>query len=345
MKKDSEETSHFNKTFSLNQFGSIRIYGAEEIRQILTMSEVIELMAIAFKGLSEGQYYIPLRYVSEIPGKQLSLLFKPAVDFKSERLAIKILTQNDSDSKSGLPSIMGTVMLLDANTGLLLALMDGSYITNIRTGAASGIATKILAREDSRVAAIFGCGAQGRTQLEAILSIRSLSRIYAFDTNSQRLGIFVEEMKSRFMTDIQACDNLAVLKEVDIICTATGSLSPLFDRNHIKPGVHINAIGSYKPFMQEIDPYIIHDSRLFVDSIDSCCAESGDIIKPVEMGIISNDHILGEIGEVIAGKKTGRISESDITIFKSVGVAIQDLVVANHLYDRSMHSQNIPTIC
>ena len=340
MKKDSEETNHFNNTISLNQFGSIRIFTAEEIRKILSMSEVIELMAKAFKGLSEDEYYIPLRYVTEIPGKQLSLLFKPAVDLKSERLSIKILTQNDSNSKSGLPSIMGMVMLLDVNTGLLLALMDGSYITNIRTGAASGIATHKLAREDSKVAAIFGCGAQGRTQLEAILSIRSLSRIYAFDTNPQSLKVFVEEMKSRFMIDIQACEDPMVLKEVDIICTATGSGSPLFERKHIKPGVHINAIGSYKPFMQEIDPYIIHDSRLFVDSINSCCAESGDIIKPVNMGLIKEDHIQGEIGEIIAGKKIGRASENDITIFKSVGLAVQDLVVANHVYDKSMPSIN-----
>jgi len=336
MKQDSEETKHFNNLFSLNKFGPVRIYAAEEIRKILTMSEVIELMAKAFTGLSEDQYYIPLRYVTEIPGKQLSVIFKPAVDYRSDRLSIKILTQNDSNSKSGLPSIMGMVMLLDAETGLLLALMDGSCITDIRTGAASGIATRLLAHEDSKVAAIFGCGAQGRTQLEAILSVRSISRIYAFDTDPQSLGTFVEEMKSRFKIDILACDDPVVLKEVDIICTATGSRSCLFERKHIKPGVHINAIGSYKPFMQEIDPEIIHDSRLFVDSINSCCAESGDIIKPVKMGIIKEDHILGEIGEVISGKKTGRTSYNDITIFKSVGVAIQDLVVANHVYDRSI---------
>ena len=343
MEKDSAETSPINKTFSLNQFGSIRIFTAEDIRQLLTMHEAIELMAKAFKGLSEEQYYIPLRYVTEIPGNKLSLIFKPAVDYKSERLAIKILTQNDSNSISGLPSIMGMVMLLDADTGLLLALMDGSHITDIRTGAASGIATKMLARQDSKVAAIFGCGAQGRTQLEAVLSVRSLSRVYAFDTNPQSLKVFIEEMKGRFMIDIQACDDKNVLSEVDIICTATGSESPLFERKHIKPGVHINAIGSYKPFMQEIDPYIIRDSRLFVDSINPCLTESGDIIKPVKMGIIREDHIMGEIGEVITGKKTGRSSENDITIFKSVGVAIQDLVVANHLYDRAMPEKNINT--
>ncbi len=336
MGKDSEEPGSVNKTIKLNQQGSVRIFASGEIRHILTMNEVIELMAEAFKGLSEDHYYIPQRYVNEIPGKQLSLIFKPAIDYKADRLSIKILTQNDSNSKSGLPSIMGMVMLLDAETGLLLALMDGSYITDIRTGAASGIATRMLAREDSKVAAIFGCGAQGRTQLEAILSVRSLSKIYAFDTNPQSLEVFVEEMRNRFKIDIQACSDPMVLKEVDIICTATGSESPLFERKHIKTGVHINAIGSYKPHMQEIDPQIIRDSRLFVDSIDSCRLESGDIIKPLTLGIIRENHILGEIGEVIAGKKTGRTSAYDITIFKSVGVAIQDLVVANHIYDRSM---------
>lgn len=336
MGKDSAETSSVNKTIKLNQQGSVRIFSSEEIRQILTMREVIELMGKAFKGLSEEQYYIPQRYVNEIPGKQLSLIFKPAVDYKADRLSIKILTQNDSNSKSGLPSIMGMVMLLDAETGLLLALMDGSYITDIRTGAASGIATRMLARKDSKVAAIFGCGAQGRSQLEAILSVRSLSKIYAFDTNPQSLEVFIEEMKSRFNIDLQATDDLEVLKEVDIICTATGSESPLFERKHIKPGVHINAIGSYKPHMQEIDPLILLDSRLFVDSLKPSSAETGDIIKPVKMKLFREDHILGEIGEVIAGKKTGRTSDYDITVFKSVGVAIQDLVVANHIYDRSM---------
>lgn len=320
------------KDIVLNDSGPIRFISSKDIQDILCMKDAIKLMSVAFSSFSNKECYVPPRYVADIPGKDLTILFKPAYMKKLGRTGIKILSQNEQNRIKGFPTIMGIILLIDGDTGQILALIDGSYLTALRTGAASGLASDYLARMDAEILAIFGCGAQGRTQLEAITNVRNIKQVYIYDIDRSIAEIYLKEMKKKFDLEITITDDLGHLKKADIICTSTNSRSPLFNMDHIREGVHINAIGSFKPNMQEIDPGIIKNSKLYVDSIESCIKESGDIIIPLRDGIITEDHILGEIGSVVLGKAEKRKSDKEITVFKSVGIAIQDLVVANEAY-------------
>ncbi len=314
----------------------IRLIKSSEIKEHFTMAEAINAMAEAFESLSSGNSEVPQRYVTTFGKESLSLLVKPVFVQSENRAALKILTQKEMGKIKGIPAIVGVVMLLDTLTGEILSIMDGEYLTALRTGAASGLATKYFAREDAKTLAIFGCGAQGKKQLEAVSEVRRISKVWIFDNNINAARSFISEMKLKMKTDIEIADNLDVLNKCDIICTATNSEKPLFQIEHLKEGVHINAIGSFKPSMQEIDPNILQNAAIFVDQKETCLAESGDLIKPINNGLFSDSHIKGEIGEYPLGKIRGRTSEEEVTVFKSVGVAIQDYVVANKIYEKSI---------
>jgi ornithine cyclodeaminase/alanine dehydrogenase-like protein (mu-crystallin family) len=299
------------------------------------MHEAIDSMAEAFESLSSGKSFVPQRYVTSLANGQLNMLLKPVGVDELNRAAIKILTQKEMGAVRGIPAIVGVVLVLDTETGEILSIMDGEYLTALRTGAASGLATKYFARKDAQSLAVFGCGAQGKTQLEAVAEVRNISKVWIFDKSKSAEEAFKIEMQKEFSIDIQIAESNSVLKECDIICTATNSESPLFYLDELKPGIHINAIGSYKPNMQEIDPQILKNAKIYVDDRQACISESGDLIKPINDGLFSKDHISGEIGEFALGKISGRATENEITVFKSVGVAIQDFVVANCIYEKS----------
>ena len=217
-----------------------------------------------------------------------------------------------------------------------LSLMDGEYITALRTGAASGLATRFFARQNAQTLALFGCGAQGKTQLEAVACERNIKKAYIFDKNSKRANRFILEMRNNLDLELIFTRDISVLAEADIICTATNSRKPLFSRSDVKKGVHINAIGSFQPHMQELDPLLIRDAKVYVDQMESCLKESGDLIKPISKGIISGNDIIGEIGDFSLNRIKGRESEDEITLFKSVGVAIQDYAVSIDIYNNSL---------
>ena len=312
----------------------VLLIDSQQIKSVIGMETAIILMEKAFKDVSEKKCHVPLRSIVENPGKTITLFFKPAFNDTLGRFAVKFLTQNEENNDRGMPTIMGIIMLMDADSGRILSVMDGTYITGLRTGAAGGLAARILSREDSESFALFGCGVQGRTQLEAVLTVRDIKIVYLFDRSEAAVKEFIEEMQPGTKAKLIAAHDLNILKEVDIIATATGSAKPLFSLKNIKPGVHITAVGAYKPHMQELDTDIIKNSSLFVDDKEACIKEAGDIVIPLDRGIISPDHIRSELGDVISGKFTGRSNEDEITVFKSVGVAIQDLVVANAVYEK-----------
>lgn len=314
----------------------IKLIKRSEMAKYFNMAEAIDCMSFAFASLSAGDCYVPKRYIINTRDEKLTLLLKPAFINNHDRSSIKILTQKNSDSIPGIPTLLGIVLLIDNVTGEILSIMDGEFITALRTGAASGLATKYLSREDSSKAAIFGCGRQGRTQLEAIKTVRKLEKIWIFDKSLEQAESFIEEMDDKTKKNMEVARDLSVLKDVDIICTATNSESPLFYKKHLKKGTHINAIGSFKPEMQELDPEIINSSRVYFDDKEACLNESGDFTKPSMDSRNFNENIMGEIGEYVLNRIEGRISSKDITIFKSVGTAIQDLVVANRIYNKSM---------
>ncbi|MGQ1785351.1 MULTISPECIES: ornithine cyclodeaminase family protein [unclassified Saccharicrinis] len=314
----------------------IKIIKAGEIKQNYSMQKAIDAMEHAFSSLSSGESFVPQRFMTTLPTKELLLLFKPAFVEKDKKVSIKFLTQREGVSVPGIPTIQGIILLVDSVTGEILSMMDGEYVTALRTGAASGLATRFLARKDAQNMALFGCGIQGKTQLEAVLCERKIKKVFVFDKFREAAEQFIHEMHEKFQIEIIYSEETSVLKDVDIICTATNSTAPLFKKDEVKPGVHINAIGSFQPHMQEIDPYLIKAAKVYVDQTEPCLKESGDLIKPLKEGIITANHLVGEIGEYCLNKIAGRKSETEITIFKSVGVAIQDYAVAADIYGNSI---------
>jgi ornithine cyclodeaminase/alanine dehydrogenase-like protein (mu-crystallin family) len=320
----------------MNQRKPIRIIKAGEIKKYYSMSKAIDAMGRAFSSLSAGESYVPMRFVSKLPANDLLMLVKPAFVDKDKRVTLKFLTQRESVVIPGIPAIQGIVLVIDSTTGEILAIMDGEYLTALRTGAASGLATRCFARKDARILALFGCGSQGRTQLEAVVCERDIKKILVFDTNQELASQFISEMEKRFNQEMVYTTDIKQLNEADIICTATNSQKPLFRRENVKKGVHINAIGSFQPHMQELDPMLIRDARVFPDQKEPCLKESGDLIKPILEGIISENHIAGEIGDFLLNRIAGRESDDQITLFKSVGVAIQDYAVATDIYNSAL---------
>lgn len=314
----------------------IKLIKSSEIKKNFLMPEAIFAMEEAFSAFSKGTAEVPQRYVQSFGIDSLTLLLKPAFVESENKVSIKIITQKKHGAFNSIPGIVGVVMVMDSVSGEVLSIMDGEFITALRTGAASGLATKYFARENASTMAIFGCGVQGKTQLEAVNTIRYISKVWVFDKNPHAAKAYISEMKSKIDAEIFIADDLDTLKECDIICTATNAEAPLFSKEHIKEGVHINAIGSFKPNMQEIDPEILKSASIFVDNKESCLAESGDLIKPISNGIFTSDHIRGEIGECALGNISVRKSKSEITVFKSVGVAIQDFMVATKIYEKSI---------
>ncbi len=309
----------------------IRILSAADVRKALPMKQAIEVMKDAYAQLSANQATVPLRTHLDIPEYNGGTLIMPVYLPKTERVGLKFISLFSDNPKRGLPFIQAVVIILNATNGCPLALMDGSYLTALRTGAGSGAATDLLARKDSKVAAIFGAGVQGRTQLEAVCAIRSIEEAYVFDVIPKNAKKFADEMGEQLSISVYVAESNEDLKHADIICTATTALNPVFSDNNLKEGVHINAIGSYKPHVREIPEETILKAKVVVDHRESSLSEAGDLIIPLEKGLITENHIYAEIGEIIANKKVVRTSESEITVFKSVGNAVQDLAAANQV--------------
>ncbi len=227
--------------------------------------------------------------------------------------------------------IHAAVLVFQADTGIPVALLEGSTLTAIRTGAGSGAAVDLLARSESRVVAIFGAGAQGRTQLEAVCTVRKIETAYIYDIKQERAISLINEMAGRgpVPKDLRlAPDSKTPTREADIICTATTSPTPVFSDADLKPGTHISAIGSYTPEMQEVPAETVARARVVVDSRSATLAEAGDLIQPIRRGLFGEEHIYAELGEIVLGRKPGRQSPDEITYFKSVGIAVQDAVAA-----------------
>lgn len=302
------------------------------------MKQAIDSMERAFSLLSSGESFVPLRFVSKLPSNEMMMLFKPAYVEKEKRITVKFLTQRESGFNPEIPIIQGIVLIIDADTGEILSIMDGEYLTALRTGAASGLATRCFARKDANTLALFGCGGQGRTQMEAVACERDIKKVLVFDKNKDRADLFIREIHEKHQIEMVYTSDTSLLREADIICTSTNSTEPLFKKEVLKKGVHINAIGSFQPHMQELDPWILKDAKVYVDQIESCLKESGDFIKPIAQGIFQKSIIVGEIGDFCLNKIAGRESEDEITIFKSVGIAIQDYTVATDIYNNSVEN-------
>jgi len=317
----------------------LKILTREEVAKAVKMAEAIETVKKAFIQLSSGKVEMPLRTQVPVEKQKGVTLFMPAYLADSDAMGAKIVSVFPNNQKRNLPTVHAVVIVVDAETGRPTAVMDGTYLTALRTGAASGVATDILSRKDARVAAIFGAGTQSRTQLEAICTVRSIKKVWVYDAVPRIASAYVEEMKkhgSPIPQDIFVSESpKQAVSEADIICAATTSFQPVFNDSDLKPGVHINGVGSYTPEMQEIPAPTVVRSKVIVDSRQAALAETGDLIIPIEGGLISDKHIHGEIGELAAGKISGRESEEETTFFKSVGLAVQDVSIAELVLRRT----------
>src|ERR1043165_2074588 len=309
------------------------ILNADEVRKALPMPEAIQAMKQAYAAFSAGKADVPLRTHLSIPRHGALSLFMPAYvqTDEADALAIKAVSLFPQNPARGLAYIQAAVLVFEADSGRAIALLEGSSLTAIRTGAASGAAIDLLARHDSKVAAIFGAGTQGRTQLEAACTARNIETVFIFDRDPEKARLFSEAMKekSSIPQDIRVASSAKeAVESADIICTATTSTKPVFEDKYVKSGTHISGVGSYTPEMQEVPSETLQRAKIFVDSRAASLEEAGGLIQPIRAGLFDESHIHAELGEVVQGIRPGRETQDEITYFKSVGIAVQDAIAA-----------------
>lgn len=321
------------------------LLSGSEVQQALRMGEAIDIVERGFMELGEGSVDMPQRPVILVPERHGLCAFMPALVRDMGALAIKTVTAFKENVKRGLPTILGTVALLDPETGALLCVMDAGYLTAVRTGAASGVATKYLARDDASVAAIIGAGVQGRTQLEALCSVRKIDDVRVYDIDAEKAESYAAEMSGiglvpdHINVSTSAQDALA---GADIVATATTSPTPVVDGDHLSPGMHINGVGSHTRDARELDTKTVVNSKIVCDAVEACLAEAGDLLIPMDEGVLKREDIHGGLADVTRGKLPGRESDQEITLFKSVGLAFEDAAVALHTYQKA-HAMGLGT--
>lgn len=317
----------------------LRILTAADIRVCLPMSGAIEAMRTAFAQLSSGEAVVPDRIA--VSTEEGISLFMPGYLPREGHLAAKVVSVYAGNPSVGLPVIQGVVLVLDSHTGLPVALMNGAYLTALRTGAAGGLATELLAVEDASVLAVFGAGPQARTQIEAVRAVRPIREIRLVSRPTEGARILADELEG---VDVQVFEDpeRAVLG-AQVIATATDSRKPVFPGRAIGEGVHVNAIGAFTPEMAEVDGDLISRAKVVVDLRATVMAEAGDLVQAIEGGAFTLESIHAELGEVVNGERTGRESPREITLFKSVGNAAQDVAVAGRILDAAIE-QDVGTL-
>lgn len=308
----------------------------QEIRRLVPMADAVALMKDAFGELSAGRTVSPLRTVIHGPGGDT--LMMPASVPAMNAIGLKLVSVFPGNVARGLPTINAIVCLVDPGTGEPLAIMDGTYLTALRTGAVSGAATDLLARPNSRVLVVIGAGAQGVTQAAAVCAVRDIQRIIVVDVSQEVLSRFraaVERDWPELGDRLELTSDGGAVREADVVCTATTSKTPVFDDTDVQPGTHINAVGAYTPEMQELPTATVARATVVVDAVEAALAEAGDLIVPLQAGAVTVEHFGRELGMIVGGTAPGRQSNDEVTLFKSVGNAVQDVVVARRAVDRA----------
>jgi alanine dehydrogenase len=314
-----------------------------EVAGLLPMKECIETMADAFRALAIGEAQLPLRQVIPLPNSPNLLALMPgqlgSVTRERHRSSIgaKVITVFPGNDATPLDSHLGVVLLFEADTGTLLAIIDASSVTAMRTAAVSGLATRLLSNPEAGDLAILGAGVQAMTHLDAMRCVRPIRRVRIWSRSPERRARFVEKARQQFGISVEPSATVEMCVEgADIICTVTASRQPVLEGTWIAEGAHINAVGAALPTARELDSATVAKSRLYVDRRESALAEAGDILIPIAEGVISADHIRGELGEVLLGVVPARGSPGEVTLFKSLGLAIEDLAAARLIYEKGV---------
>lgn len=301
------------------------------------MNEVIEYAALALKEFSAERTITPIRGSLPFADEQNTALIMPSVAEGLEALGLKVVTVVPQNKKIGKKTINGIVMLSDFQTGEPLALLEGSYLTMIRTGALSGVATKHLARHNAKTLCIIGTGEQAKGIAEAVFAVRDIEKVILYNRTEEKAYAFAQYIQETFDKPayVYASPDEAI-SEADIIVTTTNASTPVFTET-LQKGVHINAVGSFRPNMQELPSHAIANAnKVVVESKEAALEETGDLQIPINEGVFEASNLHAELGQIISGEKAGRENDEEITVFKSVGLAVVDIIVAKYLYEKAV---------
>ena len=319
----------------------ILVINEKDMRAIMSMNDAIEAVKIAASCYSNGETNIPLRAnlnVNEFNGNSLYMY---GYVNKAKALGVKLVSVYPDNPKIGISSCPATLILENVKTGEVNAIMDGTYLTRLRTGALSGAATDLLANKNASVFALIGTGGQAECQLEAILAVRNIKEVRVYSRNIDNVNKFIEKVSNGKTQNFIACKTSdEAINNADIITTVTVSNEPVFDGKKVKKGCHINGVGSYTPIMSEIDEYIVTNANtIIVDTLDGTISETGDFLKPIKKGIFNEKMITGELGTLVDNKCNGRLSDLDITFFETTGSAVFDLVTGQKIYEKALEKR------
>ena len=297
------------------------------------MNNALAAVEHAFIASTQGKTVMPSKIYLDLPACRGDFRAMPA--YVDGMAGLKWVSSYPYNFENDMPSVLATIILCEPKTSYPLAIMDGTYITNMRTGAAGGLAAKYLARQNTSVVGIVGAGKQAETQLLAICkTIPSIELVRLFDVHNDASTIFAEKFNKLLNVGLKVVESIEEVVECDILVTTTPSKSPIIGKNHIRPGTHINAIGADAQGKEELAPEILTTAKIVVDDIEQA-SHSGEINVPLSRGLITMEHIYSTLGEIAAGIKKGRESEEEITVFDSTGLAIQDIACANYVYQKS----------
>jgi ornithine cyclodeaminase/alanine dehydrogenase-like protein (mu-crystallin family) len=306
---------------------ALLVLNQEQVEQLLDMEGCIEAMAEALASLARGEVHVPLRVVVRPPGEDTFIGLMPAHRGGGAPLySLKTVCVFPDNPKHGLDAHQGTVTLFDGETGETRAVMNASAITAIRTAAVSAVATRLLAREDARELGILGAGVQARSHLEALRLVRDFNRVRVFSPTAAHAEALAAEAGAEAVGSAEEA-----VRGADVVVTATSSVDPVLRREWLEPGAHVNVVGGRPPTMRELDVATVADSAFYVDRRESAENEAYDYRDALEAGAIGTDHIRGEIGEVLIGTVPGRQSPDELTVFRSLGLAVEDLAAAEYV--------------
>jgi ornithine cyclodeaminase len=308
-----------------------------DVRLVLPIADLLDPMEHALAGFSAGRVVQPLRSVVPVAAGPGFLGFMPAYLPDRHALGAKLVTVFGGNVRAGLPSHLAVIVLLDERSGRLRAITDGRYITEVRTAAVSAVAARYLARSDASDLAILGSGVQARSHLLAMAAVRPLAAVRVWSPDAAHRERFVADMQPQLACPLVASSSAEdCVRDADLIVAATSSRTPVVGASGVKDGAHVTAVGACRPDERELDPALVARSRLFVDSRESALQEAGDVLLGIRERVFAPDVICAEIGEVIAGRAQGRRGPGEVTIFKSLGLAIEDVVAAEIAYTRAL---------
>jgi ornithine cyclodeaminase len=312
----------------------VLVIDAQAVRRLLPMAQCIDVVAEALSALARDRAINPLRSILGLPFDGSALAVMPGAQTEPATFGVKVISVFPQNRAAGIESHQGVVLLFEAEHGRPVALVDASEVTALRTAAVSGAATRALARPDADDLAILGSGTQARTHLEAMLAVRPVRRVRAWSPTRARLEAFVAEASERHGIDVEAVDEpREAVEGASLICTVSGAAEPVVSGEWLAPGCHINAVGSALPTARELDGEAVARSRLVVDRRESAMNESGDVLLAIAEGAIGPEHIAGELGEVLIGAVEGRTDPEQVTLFKSLGLAVEDVATARAVFE------------